>query len=100
MIVYNVTVKIDPEVHNEWLDWMKRIHIPAVIHTGFFFDHKIFRLLELNEADGITYTIQYFCDSFENYMQYEKECAPSLQEEHRTKFSDKFVAFRTLMRAV
>ncbi|PJF38360.1 MAG: DUF4286 domain-containing protein [Phototrophicales bacterium] len=100
MIVYNVTVKIDAQMHDEWLAWMKAVHIPAVLDTGFFFDHKMYRLMELNEADGITYAIQYFCDSFENYMQYQKEVAPALQQAHTDKYKDKFVAFRTLMRAV
>lgn len=87
-------------MHDEWLAWMKAVHIPAVLDTGFFFDHKMYRLMELNEADGITYAIQYFCDSFENYMQYQKEHAPTLQQAHADKYKDKFVAFRTLMRAV
>lgn len=100
MIVYNVTVKIDPSVHDDWLSWMKAVHIPEVLGTGLFFDHKLYRLMELNEADGITYAIQYFCDSFENYMQYQQEFAPALQQAHTKKYKDKFVAFRTLMRAV
>ncbi len=100
MIVYNVTIKIEPEIHDDWMAWMKDKHIPAVMETGYFFDHKMYRLMELNEADGITYAIQYFCDSFENYMQYQKERAPALQEEHTARYKDKFVAFRTLMRAV
>ena len=100
MIVYNVTVKIDPSVHDVWLKWMKEHHIPDVMKTGFFFDHKMYRLMELNEADGITYAIQYFCDSFENYLQYQKDFAPRLQQEHEHKFKNQFVAFRTLMRSV
>lgn len=100
MIVYNVTIKIEPGIHDDWMAWMKDKHIPEVMETGYFFDHKMYRLLELNEADGITYAIQYFCDSFENYMQYQKERAPALQEEHTARYKDKFVAFRTLMRAV
>ncbi len=100
MIVYNVTIKIDPSVNNTWLTWMRDQHIPDVMKTGLFFDYKMFRLMELNETDGITYTIQYFCDSFENYQQYQKDHAPRLQQEHQHAFNNKFVAFRTLMRSV
>ncbi|MEO8448027.1 MAG: DUF4286 family protein, partial [bacterium] len=28
MILYNVTVNVDDSVHDEWLEWMKTIHIP------------------------------------------------------------------------
>ena len=31
MIIYNVTISIDKEVENHWLDWMKNTHIPDVM---------------------------------------------------------------------
>ena len=31
MIIYNVTISIDKEVENYWLDWMKNTHIPDVM---------------------------------------------------------------------
>ena len=27
MIIYNVTIKLDPEIHEDWLSWMRRHHI-------------------------------------------------------------------------
>ena len=45
MIIYNVTVKIDHSVHQEWLDWMKNNHIQDVIKTGHFVDYKICKIL-------------------------------------------------------
>jgi len=30
MILYNVTVSIDPEIAEEWLTWMREVHIPDV----------------------------------------------------------------------
>ena len=38
MIIYNITVSIiDQNIHQNWLKWMKEIHIPEVMDTGFFF---------------------------------------------------------------
>ena len=34
-ILYNVTVSIDKDVEKEWLEWMKKVHIPDVMRTGF-----------------------------------------------------------------
>ena len=46
MIIYNVTVSlVDQSIHQDWLKWMKEIHIPEVMDTGFFLDNKICRLL-------------------------------------------------------
>jgi len=99
MIIYNVTVKVDEDIHKEWLDWMKGKHVPDVMKTGFFVEHKIGKLL-LDDEDGITYSIQYTCNSMEDYKAYEKNYAPALKAEHAEKFKDKFVAFRTLLEVI
>ncbi|HYD91545.1 MAG TPA: DUF4286 family protein [Flavobacterium sp.] len=97
MILYNVTVKIDNDFRDEWLDWMKNVHIPEVMGTGLFVEYKICRLLELDDSDGYTYAIQYFALNMSDYNRYRNEYGPSLQQKHTEKFRDKFVAFRTIM---
>ncbi len=100
MIHYNITVKVDHDIHEEWLAWMKQVHIPEVMHTGKFTSQRICRLLGLEEADGITYSIQYSCPDLTTLHRYREEDARRLQEAHREKFRDKYVAFRTVMREV
>ena len=79
MIMYNVTVKINHHIEQVWVRWMKRIHIPDVLKTGLFTNHKFFRLLSVDESDGITYAIQYFCKDIETYHNYQQNFAPKLQ---------------------
>jgi hypothetical protein len=45
MIVYNVSIKIDPGIEKDWIAWNKKEHIADVLSTGFFSGHKFFRLL-------------------------------------------------------
>jgi hypothetical protein len=100
MILYNVTVNIDDSVHDEWLAWMKSKHIPDVLATGLFTDNKIFRITNLEEGEGNTYSIQYFCNSMDDYERYQNEFAPKIQAEHSERYKDKFVAFRTIMELI
>ncbi len=97
MILYNVTVKVNAEIQDEWLQWMKEIHIPDVMRTGFFTEYKLCRILERDESDGVTYAIQYLCNSLADYETYRLKFAPALQREYSEKFKDRFVAFRTVM---
>ncbi|MCO6490485.1 MAG: DUF4286 family protein [Phaeodactylibacter sp.] len=97
MILYNVTVKIDLAAHDDWLAWMKNVHIPDVLATGLFTEHKLCRLLGVDESDGITYAIQYFSPDMETFQEYQQHHAPRLQKEHTERYKDKYVAFRTLM---
>lgn len=99
MILYNVTVNIDNKVADEWLQWMKDIHIPKVLATGLFIENKIYKLLEEEDNGGTTYAVQYFAESMEHIQDYQITHAPSLQAEHNEKFADQFVTFRTLLKS-
>jgi hypothetical protein len=99
MIIYNVTVNINKEVHDEWFRWMKDVHIPEVMATGYFIDNKMCKVL-VDEESGITYSIQYTCSGMEDLLAYQREQGPRLQKLHADKFRDQYVSFRTLLEVV
>lgn len=98
MILYNVTINIDDDVHNEWLQWMKHKHIPDVLSTGLFIESKLFKIVSVDEEN--TYSVQYFLKSMEDYKKYQKDFATKLRSEHSIKYKDKFTAFRTIMEEI
>lgn len=101
MIIYNVTVNIESDVHDEWIEWMKTIHIPQVMETGFFLEHKICKVLSTQEDEtGHTYAIQYTCANMQDLEEYQAKHAPALQKDHAVRYDGKFVAFRTLLEIV
>ena len=97
MIIYNVTVKVDNDVADEWVQWMKIEHMPELMKTGLFVDYRLCRLLEQDEEEGRTYTAQYYCDNMENYNTYISEHATRMREKGMQRFGNKFIAFRTVM---
>jgi hypothetical protein len=99
MIIYNVTINIDDDVHYEWLKWMQKEHIPAVLSTGLFSGYRICRLLDV-EDEGTTYSFQYSCNSLIEYTEYKENHAPRLQKDVLDKFGNKFTAFRTLLEVI
>jgi uncharacterized protein DUF4286 len=100
MIVYNLSIKIDASVENEWLEWQKKEHIPEVMASGQFSDYKFYRLLEQQDIDAATYVVQYFAPSIEHYNNYIEKYAPSLRQKIKDKWGEKFIAFRTIMQVV
>lgn len=101
MIIYNVTINIEDDVHDVWLAWMKQTHIPQVMATGLFVDYSFSKLLDRQEDEtGTTYVIQYMANNMADYETYQADYAPALQAETRNYFDGKFVAFRTLMERV
>ena len=97
MISYNVTVKIEHSLHEDWYEWMTKQHIPDVMSTGLFMEYRMSRILGLDDDDGYTYTIQYYLENMDRLQRYQDEFAAKLQAEHSERYADKFVAFRTLM---
>jgi hypothetical protein len=101
MVQYNVTVKIDRRVHDEWIHWMLEHHIPEVLSTGLFLENTVSRMFEEEEeGDGITYAFQYYLRSLDDYRTYQTQFAPALQQDHRSRYEGRFVAFRTVMEVV
>lgn len=101
MILYNVTIKISDDVHHDWLEWMRTVHIPDVMNTGYFVENKLLRVMNHDhDGGGFTYAIQYYCESISHYNQYQENYASKLQEEHTNRYKDKFVAFRTIMKQI
>ena len=99
MIVYNLSMKIDRSIENEWLPWQKKEHIPEVMATGMFVSNRLLRVID-SPNEGVTYCVQYVAQSMEDYENYQQQFAPALQEDLNNRFRDKFVAFRTLMEYV
>lgn len=99
MILYNITISIDPSIEQEWLLWMRQFHIPKVMKTGGFTESRLCRV-HAEEEGGLTYAVGYVAPSKEQYENYRKYYAAQMQKEHLEKFTGKFAAFRTLLTVV
>ena len=99
-MIYNVTVKISPEVNDEWVEWMRTIHIPEVMASACFRSFRFLHLEGYDDAEGLTYAIQYTCPSQELLDIYQRDHAPELQKKHKALYEGKFVAFRTILNLI
>ena len=100
MIIYNLTTKVDAAIAAQWLQWLLEEHAPAIIATDCFTDYHVIKLLEVDDAEGPTYAIQYYANSLEDYQRYIEVYADTLLQEAIEKWGNRFIAFRTLMQIV
>lgn len=100
MVLYNVTVKVNNEIREEWLQWMRQVHIPHVMASGSFLSYRINRVLSLEDSDGTTYAFQYLCQDLATLHHYQVHHAPLLQKEHADRYKDQFVVFRTILEII
>lgn len=100
MLVYNITIKIIHAIETDWVNWQKQEHIPEIMATGLFTDYRFYKLLEVEETDGLTYVVQYFAATKLAYEQYIELYAPTLRKKSLDKWGNQFIAFRTIMQHV
>ncbi len=99
-LIYNVTVKVSQDIHEEWADWMLSVHIPEVMATACFRSFRFLHLEGYDDEEGKTYAIQYACPSRELFEIYEADHAPALQQKTKTRYGGKLVAFRTILEII
>lgn len=100
MIIYNITIKVEASIAEDWLQWLLKEHIPSVMATNCFIDYKVVRLLEVDDSEGPTYAIQYNAESKADYNRYIEIHSSKMQKLSFEKWSDSFIAFKSVMEVV
>jgi len=100
MLLYNITIKIDHKIQEDWLGWMKENHIPAYLATGLFTEYKFCRILGDEDELGLSYALQLLCPDNKTFQIYQQLHSRRLQKAQADRYSEKYVTFRTIMEVV
>ncbi len=95
MYIYNVTTNVQETIVDIWLDWMKTVHIPAMLGTGCFTEAKLSRVMVQEEMGGKTFSIQYAVKDKETFKGYYVAYAADMNSKVEKKFSGNYVQFQT-----
>ena len=94
MIIYNITVNIEPQIDKEWKQWASTTFIPYMFDTGIFQDALLSKVDTPDDIEGITYSIQFSCISNEMLDAYHKTYFQKTQALLDT-YKNKYVYFDT-----
>ncbi len=100
MYIYNVSIKVSWVIHENWLKWMQTEHIPQMLATGLFERNVLSKLIDIDEAEGPTFSCQYYLKNYEAYERYIAEYSDALRKEGLDRWGDQCFAFRSLMEVV
>lgn len=100
MYLYNVTVKVDYSIQEQWVLWMKNEHIPEVMSTECFVDYTFAKLLDIDDTEGPTFSCQYKAASKADYNRYIELYSTTLRQAGLDKWGNKCIGFRSLMQVV
>jgi hypothetical protein len=100
MLLYNITIAVDAPIEQEWKNWMKQEFIPESMKTGLFTDFRFYKVLTHDDPASVSYCVQYFVETIEQFNQYLNAHAQALLEQQRLKFPDRHAAFQTLLEEI
>jgi len=96
MILFNITIILDNEIHYDWLNWMKTKQIPDVMKTGCFVSNRLLKVVD-SPNDGVTYCVQYISESLDKLNQFKQKHDHLIQANIPVQFNNKLVVFPTVM---
>jgi hypothetical protein len=97
MLIHNITYNIDTNLETDFLNWMREVHIPNVMLTGFPKSFKVMRLLTEIDNGGSTFSVQYNFDSIEGFEVFENEYFDDLNAAVNERYQGKYVFFASLL---
>lgn len=100
MFIYNITSKVQHNVLASWMNWQYEIHIPEIMATQCFCQHKMYELLEQDEEEGKTFVVQFFFNTTSDYQKYLSEFAPALRNKSIGKWGDSVFSFRSVLQEI
>lgn len=70
MFIYNITVKVQNAILEDWMKWQMEEHIPEIMATNLFTHYKCYKLLEQDDTEETTLIFQYHTPDKKNYDEY------------------------------
>jgi hypothetical protein len=95
-VLYRVTIDVDAEVAEDWLAWMRAVHVPDVLREPGFSRAVIAREV----TDGRRFVIDYDVESQALLDRYFAESAPRIRAEHEARYGGRARATRQVLEIV
>lgn len=96
MIIYQVTLTINKEIFNEYLEWLKE-HIQEMLCVEGFIDSKILQPILEEQSDALnTLCVLYTVENEFYLKQYFEKQASAMRAQGEQKFGKKFSATRAV----
>ncbi len=96
--IYNVTVRVEDSIVDDWQSWMKNVHIPDILATNCFTGARLLKLLDDQHNEGAhTFAVQYHYKDQSELDRYLNQYASLLREEHLVRYGEQALAFRTTL---
>jgi hypothetical protein len=97
MIVYEVNIEIEPEIYNQYQEWIGPHAQEVTMHKGF---QKVDIFETTSDLGKPLFVCHYWLDDQESLDAYLKDHAPKLRADADKKFGSKIKGIRRVLKKV
>ena len=98
MYILNTTFHVDNRVCRDFLDWARKVYMPAAIDTGLFGSARLLRVLTDTDSEGVSFALQMDCESISEARRWHDETATLLRDDMSQRWGDKVLFFTTYLK--
>lgn len=100
MYTLNISFKVDHEIENDWLDWMKGNWLMKVSQSLEGSSYQLHSLIGHDDEQGKNFVLQYYVESSDLLNKYLRDDQSDLQQQIITRWGDRAVFFQTILKKV
>lgn len=96
MILFNITILSDNEVHEELKSWILTDFLPNIAKEQIFKSQSLLKVLN-SPNEGVTYSLQFIADNEDKIDAFRKGHLLSLHNKAQTEYENKIYLLESLM---
>ena len=99
MFIYNITMQVEASVHQDWYNWVNTSFIPEMLSTKKFTKAVLSEVLQDENQDSFTYSVQFFVPT-ETHLEAYKQAYASEIEAKISLFKTRVVSFSSTLKII
>lgn len=96
MILFNITILSDIEIHEELKSWILTDFIPAIASEEIFKSQSLLKILN-SPNEGVTYSLQFVAENEDKIAIFRKGHLNSLHNKSQNEYANKLFLIESLM---
>lgn len=100
MILYNITFHVELDVVDDFKEFLQNQHLPTLHNNQNILEHKLLKLLNVDESEAITMTLQYFLKDMGTYNQHIAVVDSKLKKEINELYGEKVLYFCSVLEKI
>jgi hypothetical protein len=96
MILFNITILSDNEVHEELRSWILKDFIPTVAKEELFRSQSLLKILN-SPNEGVTYSLQFIAENEDKVDTFRKGQLLSLHNKAQNEYANQVYLLESLM---